>query len=45
MNKMNQQGTTDSDYVMVRALKQDLTNLYRSLFTIKRKETIRGLSD
>jgi len=36
------QGGNDSDYVMVRANKQDLTNLYRQLFTIKKSETIRG---
>ena len=38
------QTTNDADYVMVRANKQDLTNLYRQLFTIQKNETVRGLS-
>ena len=35
---------SDSDYVLVKASKQDLTQLYRSLYVIKRKEEIRGLT-
>jgi len=42
---INNRAAGDSDYVMVKVSKQDLTNLYRNLFVIKRKETIRGLSD
>ncbi|MDD5098612.1 MAG: hypothetical protein PHD31_02785, partial [Candidatus Pacebacteria bacterium] len=35
---------SDSDYVLVKASKQDLTQLYRSLYVIKKKEEIRGLT-